>query len=72
MSLWMERRRVGKICGKQLLEKLGMIFRIWCEECNNEYEIVPINEPIEEIKPKVCPICAEEIDDSYVDDEDDD
>lgn len=49
-----------------------MIFRIWCEECNNEYEIVPIHEPVEDIKPKVCPICAEDIDDSYVDDEDED
>lgn len=48
------------------------IFRIWCEECLNEYEIEPINEPTEEIKPKVCPMCASKIDEFLYDDEDED
>lgn len=46
-----------------------MIFRIWCKECLNEYQIALINEPTETIKPIVCAICAEKIVDYYLEDE---
>lgn len=49
-----------------------IIFRYWCEECLNEYEIEPINEPTEEIKPKVCSMCATKIDEFFYDDADED
>lgn len=49
------------------------IFRIWCEECQNEYEITPIHEPnIEDMTPKVCPMCTSKIDEFLYDDEDED
>jgi len=42
-----------------------MIYRYWCDECQNEYEIEPINEPVEDIKPKCCTMCkAPLVDDS--------
>jgi NAD-dependent SIR2 family protein deacetylase len=48
------------------------IFRIYCEECLNEYEIQPINEPVDEIEPKVCPMCKSKIDEWFYDDDEDD
>lgn len=50
------------------------LFRIWCEECQNEYEITPIHESStdDDITPKVCPMCASKIDELLYDDEDED
>lgn len=45
-------------------------YRIYCEECLNDYEIIPVNEPVEEVKPQVCPMCKTKIDDWFYDDED--
>lgn len=49
-----------------------MIYRIWCEECQNEYEIEPINEPVEKIQPKCCPMCTKKVDEWFCDEDDDD
>jgi predicted nucleic acid-binding Zn ribbon protein len=46
-----------------------MIYRYWCDECQNEYEIEPINEPVEEIKPKCCTMCKTPIDEWYRDED---
>ena len=46
-----------------------MKYRIWCDQCLNEYEIVPVNEPTETIEPRVCPVCAEPTAVYYTDDE---
>ena len=48
-----------------------MNYRYWCDECQNEYEIEPINEPVEEIKPKCCTMCKAPIDEWYTDEEED-
>ncbi len=48
-------------------------YRIFCDTCLNEYEIKPINEPVEELEhPTVCPFCESEISDWLHDDEDGD
>lgn len=46
------------------------IYRIWCDTCQNEYEIEPINEPVEEeeLTPKCCPFCKNTVDDWLKDD----
>lgn len=46
-------------------------YRYYCDECQNEYEVEPINEPTEEIKPIVCAFCESKIDDWFYDDVDD-
>ena len=46
------------------------IYRIFCDECTNEFEIKPIHEPVEDLgPPKVCPFCEAEIND-WLHDED--
>ena len=49
-----------------------MKYRYYCDECQNEFEVEPIHEPTEEIKPTVCTFCATKIDDWFFDDSDDD
>jgi len=35
-----------------------MIVKLWCDYCNNEYELVFIKFPIATVKPKICPRCV--------------
>ena len=35
-----------------------MIVKLWCDYCNNEYELVFIKLPIATVKPKICPRCV--------------
>jgi len=47
---------------------------VWCEECLMEYEIVPkteIEDHEEELVPKVCPFCKNDVDEYFYDDIDD-
>lgn len=46
-------------------------YRYYCDECQNEFEVEPIHELTEELKPKVCTFCATKIDDWFFDDIDD-
>jgi len=49
--------------------------RYYCDECLNEFEIIPINEPIEEedeLTPKVCSFCSNKVTDFYYDEFDPD
>lgn len=48
-----------------------MLIRFWCDECQNEFEVSPIHETEDELKPKVCPFCKSSVDDFFYDAEED-